>query len=113
MLASGIVGKMAFASGEHGSDCYIIAPKLDQADIVYSDFVQSVEYEPELKKRIKRRRSDIYIPETNSSVKKLPFSQRKTDGLSPFCTICDEFGAWVGDAGLKQYEVITSALGER
>ena len=113
LLAGGITQKMAFASGEHGADCYMIAPKLDQADIVYGDVVQSIEYEPELKHRIKRRRSDIYIPESNSTIKKIPFSQKRSDGLSPYCTICDEFGAWQGDAGLKQYEVITSALGAR
>lgn len=113
LIASGIGEKMAFASGEHGADCFFLAPKLDQADIVYSDFVQSIEYEPELKRRIKKRRSDIYIPETNSSCRKIPFSQRKSDGLNPYLTVCDEIAAWPGDAGLKQYEVITSALGAR
>lgn len=113
LLASGIIEKMAFASGEHGADCFCLAPKLDQADIVYGDFVQSLEYEPELKSRVKKRRSDIYIPSTNSSVKKVPFSQKKSDGLNPYLTVCDEIAAWQGDAGLKQYEVITSALGAR
>ena len=113
LLASGIIGKMAFASGEHGADCFCIAPKLDQADLVYSFFVQSMEKEPEMKKRVKKRRSDIYIPSTDSSVKKVPFSQKKSDGVNPYLTVCDEFGAWQGDAGLKQYEAFASALGAR
>ena len=113
LLASGVTLYMAFGAGEYGADCYMVAPKLDQADIVYSDFVQSMEHEPVLTQRIKKRRTDIYIPGTNSSVKKLPFSQKKTDGLNPQLTILDELGAWVGDAGLKQYEVIASALGAR
>lgn len=113
LLASGIAEKFVFAEGEHGADAYFIAPKLDQADIVYSDFVQSIEAEPELKRLVKKRRSDIYVPSTNSSVKKLPFSQKKADGLNPNLTVCDEIAAWPGDAGLKQYEVIASALGAR
>lgn len=113
ILASGVAQKMVFGSGEKGADTYFLAPKLDQADIVYGDFVQSIEAEPELKSLVKRRRSDIYVPSTNSCVKKLPFSQKKADGLNPQLTICDEIGAWPGDAGLKQYEVMASALAAR
>lgn len=113
LIAAGIAELMAFGTGERGADCYFIAPKLEQADIVYSDFVQSVEYEPELRDLIKRRRTDIYIPSTNTAIKKLPFAQKKSDGLNPFFVCADEIAAWQGDAGLKQYEVITSALGAR
>lgn len=113
LLASGVALKMAFSSGEHGADCFFIAPKLDQADIVYNDFVQSIEHEPELQALIKRRRTDICIPSTNTIIKKLPFSQKKSDGLNPNLTILDEVASWPGDAGIKQYEVIASALGAR
>lgn len=113
LLASGIAEDFAFAQGEHGADCYFLAPKLDQADLAYSAFVQSIEAEPELRGLVKRRRSDIYIPTTNTSIRKLPFSQKKSDGLNPFLTVCDEVAAWVGDAGIRQYEAIASALGSR
>ena len=113
LLASGVAEYMAFGQGEYGADVYFIATKLDQADLAYSAFVQSIENEPELRSLIKRRRTDIYIPSTNTTIKRLPFSQKKSDGLNPYLTICDELAAWVGDAGLKQYEVMRSALGNR
>lgn len=113
LLASGTAEYMAFGQGEYGADVYFIATKLDQADLAYSAFVQSIENEPELRSLIKRRRTDIYIPSTNTTIKRLPFSQKKSDGLNPFLTVCDELAAWVGDAGLKQYEVMRSALGNR
>ena len=113
LLASGVAEYMAFGQGEYGADVYFIATKLDQADLAYSAFVQSIENEPELRSLIKRRRTDIYIPTTNSTIKRLPFSQKKSDGLNPYLTVCDELAAWVGDAGLKQYEVMRSALGNR
>ena len=113
LLASGVAEYMAFGQGEYGADVYFIATKLDQADLAYSAFVQSIENEPELRGLIKRRRTDIYIPTTNTTIKRLPFSQKKSDGLNPYLTICDELAAWVGDAGLKQYEVMRSALGNR
>ena len=61
----------------------------------------------------KRRQSDLYIPGTNSQVKKIAFSAKKSDGFNPSLTICDEVAAWEGDKGLKQYEVMKSAMGAR
>ena len=113
LIASGIAEYMVFADGEHGADTYFIAPKLDQADIVYSCFIQSISYEPDLEKLVRKRKLDLYIEKTNTSVKKVPFSDRKSDGYNPHCTVCDELAAWEGERGLKQYDVMTSALGAR
>ena len=113
LLASGIAEYMAYADGERGADCYFLAPKLDQADIVFNDFWQSVSAEPNLMKITKKRKMDIYIESTNTSIKKVPFSEKKSDGLNPHLTVCDEVAAWVGDQGIKQYAVMTSALGSR
>lgn len=113
LLASGIAEYMAYADGELGADVYMLAPKLDQADIVFSDFWQSVSHEPDLAKITKKRKMDIYIPSTNTSIKKIPFSEKKSDGFNPHLTVCDEVAAWVGEQGLKQYGVMTSALGSR
>ena len=57
--------------------------------------------------------SDIYIPETNSTMKKIAFSAKKSDGFNPSLCICDEIAAWEGDKGLKQYEVMKSGMGSR
>lgn len=113
LLASGIMEYMAYADGEYGADVYCLAPKLDQTEIVFNDFWQSVSAEPELEAMTKKRKTDIYIEATNTSIKKVAFSSKKSDGFNPHCTVCDEVAAWQGDAGIKQYEVMTSALGSR
>ena len=113
LLASGIAEYMAYADGERGADCFFLAPKLDQADIVFNDFWQSISAEPDLMKITKKRKMDIYIESTNTSIKKVPFSEKKSDGFNPHLTVCDEIAAWVGDQGIKQYSVMTSALGSR
>lgn len=113
LLASGIAEYMAYVDGERGADTYFIAPKLDQADIVFQCFWQSVSAEPDLARITKKRKMDIYIESTHTSIKKIPFSEKKSDGFNPHLTVCDEIAAWVGEQGLKQYDVMTSALGAR
>ena len=61
----------------------------------------------------RHRQSDLAIPGTNSTVKKIAFSAKKSDGFNPSLTICDEIASWEGDKGLKQYEVMKSAMGAR
>ena len=113
LFAAAIVCYAIFLDGEYGARAFCVAPKLDQADIIYSAIWQTVEKEPELKDLIKRRKADYYIESTNSSVKKIAFNAKKSDGFNPSITVCDEFASWRGDAGLKQYEVMKSALGAR
>lgn len=113
LLASGIMEYCAYADGEYGADVYCLAPKLDQTDIVFNDFWQSVQAEPDLMDISAKRKTDIYIERTNTSIKKIAFSAKKSDGFNPHLTVCDEIASWQGDAGIKQYEVMTSALGAR
>jgi phage terminase large subunit-like protein len=113
LLASGVSEYMAYADGEYGADVFFLAPKLEQADIVFNDFWKSVSNEPDLMKITKKRKMDIYVESTNTSIKKVPFSERKSDGFNPHLTVCDEVAAWIGDQGIKQYSVMTSALGAR
>lgn len=113
LFASALIAYCAFADDEYGAKIYCIAPKLDQTDIVYSAFRQTVDAEPELKELVKPRKTDLYIAETNSSVKRIAFSAKKSDGFNPHVAVCDEIAAWQGDAGLKQYEVMKSAFGAR
>jgi len=61
----------------------------------------------------RHRQTDLSIPGTNSTVKKIAFSAKKSDGFNPSLAICDEVAAWAGDAGLKQYEVMKSGMGAR
>ena len=113
LFAAAIAEYMAFLDGEYGAEIYCLAPKLEQADIIYSCFWQMCQQEEEIKTRIKSRKSDYYIEETNTSIKKIAFNAKKSDGFNPHLVVCDEIASWVGDAGKKQYEVMKSALGAR
>ena len=113
LFAAAIAAYMAYIDGEYGAKVYFLAPKLDQADLVYDAFYQIVQADDELDSITKKRRSDIYIKEFNTSVKKIAFNSKKSDGFNPQLVVNDEMEAWPGDQGLKQYEVMTSALGAR
>lgn len=113
LFAAAIIAYCLYLDGEYGAKIFCVAPKLDQADLVYSSFWQTTQMEPELKALIRRRKGDYYVESTNSSVKKIAFNAKKSDGFNPQLTICDEFSSWPGDQGLKQYEVMKSALGAR
>ena len=132
-LASAICNYVWRVDGGFGSKVYCIAPKLEQADIVYGNIWQMVQLDPEWQalkeacsekdehnKKVnddsmlaRKRVSDLYIPGINSAVKKLPFSNKRSDGFSPDLTVCDEVASWEGDKGLKQYEVMRSGMGAK
>jgi len=127
------IADYVFQHGGYGTRVYCLAPKLEQADIIYNDVWQMIQLDPEWQKlkdelderdehnkRIyddgmvaRHRQSDLCIPGTNSTVKKIAFSAKKSDGFNPSLTICDEIASWEGDKGLKQYEVMKSAMGAR
>lgn len=127
------LGDYEFRQGGYGSRVFCIAPKLEQADLVYSDIWQMVQLDPEykaLKEKYserdgrgnkilddselpRHRQSDLAIPALNNTVKKIAFSAKKSDGFNPSFCICDEVASWEGDAGLKQYEVLKSGMGAR
>lgn len=113
LFAAAIAAYMTYIDGEYGAKVYFLAPKLDQADLVYDAFYQIVQSDDELDSITKKRRSDIYIKAFNTSVKKIAFNSKKSDGFNPQLVVNDEMEAWPGDQGLKQYEVMTSAMGAR
>ena len=132
LLAAGMEKYDWFVTGGYGARCFNVAPKLDQADLVYNAIWAMTQLDPEWQERkekleaAKKRReygddpelarhrmTDLYIPATNAMVKKIAFSAKKSDGFNPsFCT-CDEIAAWEGDKGLKQYDVMKSGMGAR
>ena len=134
LLASAIAKYEWYEGSEYGSRIFCTAPKLDQADLVYNSVWNMTMLDPEwqeLKEEVaagikyherktvddsqlaKHRQSDLYIAATNSVVKKVAFSAKKSDGYNPSLVICDEIASWEGDSGLKQYEVYKSAAGAR
>ena len=115
LFASAIMDYVAFLDGEYGAEIYCLAPKLEQAEIVYSCFWQMCQAEEDTRSKIvaRGRKADFYIEESNTIIKKIAFNAKKSDGFNPHLVVCDEIASWVGDAGKKQYEVMKSALGSR
>lgn len=133
-LEAAAIGRYVWhLEGGYGAKIYTVAPKLEQADIIYGNIWQMTQLDPEWialremlqekdehNKRVhsdaelaRHRQSDLYIPATNSTVKKIAFSAKTSDGFNPSLCICDEIAAWEGEKGLKQYEVMKSGMGAR
>ena len=132
LLAAAIAKYIWWIDGGYGANVFTVAPKLDQAEIIYSDIWQMVLLDPEWQKRKERleqakkrkeygddpelarhQMTRLYLPANNGTVKKIAFSAKKSDGFNPSLCICDEIAAWEGDKGLKQYEVMKSGMGAR
>lgn len=113
LFAAAIAEYMAFLDGEYGARIYFVAPKLQQANLCFDAFHQMILQEPELSEMAQKRRTDIYIPTSNSSAQPLAFSANKSDGLNISMCVADEISNWKGDAGLKFYEVLKSSFGSR
>ena len=113
LLDAAIACYMMIADGEYGARAFFCAPKLDQSRLAFEAFFQMVSKDARLSVLAKKRRTDVYFAESNSSAMPVAFSEKKTDGLNPSYVSLDELASWRGDAGLKQYEVFKSALGAR
>ena len=135
LLASALANYEFQEGSGFGGRIYNVAPKLEQADIIYGNAWAMIQLDPDYierktaleqkrgssgRQRVdddplipKHRVSDIYLPATNSTLKKIAFSAKKSDGFNPPLAICDEVSAWEGDGGLKQYEVLKSGMGAR
>ena len=134
LLASAIANYILQVKGGYGARIYTVAPKLEQADIIYGTTWTMVQLDPEWNSKmeairskreashqkvpddptcVKKRVSDLFLPSNNSTMKKIAFSAKRSDGFNPSLGICDEIAAWEGDKGLKQYDVIKSGMGSR
>lgn len=113
LLSAAIAAYCTFLDGEYGGRIYFTAPKLEQANLCFDAFHQTILQEPELDAMAQKRRSDIYIADNNTTIKPLAWSAQKSDGLNISLAICDEIASWKGDQGLKFYEVIKSSFGAR
>ena len=133
LLASAIEKYIWQVDGGFGAKVYNVAPKLDQANIIYNNIWMMTVLDPEyqaLKESLSERdahnkkvlddselprlrQSDLYIPAINAQVKKVAFNYKSSDGYNPSAVVADEIAAWSGDAGLKTYEVFKSGMGAR
>ena len=136
ILATAIANYEFREYGGFGTRVYCVAPKLDQADIIYNNLWAMIQLDPEWQQLkelsqekdtqhrkihddsmlVRHRQTDLYVGGTNSTVKKLAYNARRSDGFNPSLTLCDEVASWGADGadkGLKQYEVLKSGMGAR
>lgn len=114
LLAAAIATYMGYAAGEYGSELYFLAPKIDQSDLCYSALEFNVHAEPELDAMTRSTKyRGLVINEINTTIKKLAFSSKKSDGYNPMFWCADEVAAWPGVNGLRQWEVMASGTGAR
>ena len=132
-LLGALIGRYIWKNEGYGTRVFNIAPKLDQASIIYESIWAMTQLDPDYIERRKEiesireqshskvdaddlerhRMTDLYIPASNSTVKKIAMASKKSDGFNPSLTLCDEIASWEGDKGLKQYEVLKSGMGSR
>ena len=114
LVAGGLGTYMGYAAGEYGSEIYYLAPKLEQADLAYSSLEYNVHAEPELDTITRSTKyRGLVIQETNTTIRKLAFTSKKSDGYNPMFFCADEVAAWPGINGLRQWEVMVSGTGAR
>lgn len=113
LMAAIVSAYLAYMDGEYGARIYMAAPKLEQARLCFDAFFQMVQKEPRLAELSQKRRTDVFIESSNTTIKPLAFSAKKSDGLNVQCGICDEVASWQGDQGIKFYEVLKSSQGAR
>lgn len=113
LVAAGIGDYMSYAAGEFGSEIYFLATKIDQADLSYSAFEFNVNHEPELAKRTRSTKRGLVIDETNTIIRRLPFTEKSLDGLNPMFFLGDELSSWPAAKGLRVWEVMMSGVGAR
>ena len=80
---------------------------------MYSAFEFTVNKNPELLRRTRKRKNDYIVDSTNTTIKKIAFNEKKADGYNPMLTVADEMSSWPAARGLRQYEVMVSGTGAR
>lgn len=113
LIASSNIAYFAYVVGEFGSEIYCVAPKLAQAELVYSAFKFTVDHEPAFSRISKQRKNDLYIEKFNTTIQKIPFADKRSDGYNPMFFVADEVAAWPGQKGLRQWESMTSGNNSR
>lgn len=108
-LAAGIALLMLFLDGEARAEVYSVATSKDQAKLAFDD-AKAIVKNTDLKKRLQIYTNAIAYEQKASSFKALSSDSGIHDGLSPHCTIVDEFHAHPHSG---MFDVMKSAIGAR
>lgn len=112
-FAAALEACVAYTQKENGMQIYNLAPKLQQANIIYNQALLMIQANKSMARLGKKRRSDYYISSKNCTISPLAFNSKKSDGFNPYLVIFDEFAAWEGVKALDMYNVMLSAQGGR
>ena len=110
-LASCILLYLFICEGQ--ADIVCAATKLDQARKVYDEVLHMVEQGPELRKRIRKRRTDLYLEATKSTLKPLGRNSHTMDGENCSGICIDELHGLEGENGRNLYEVLRQSSSAR
>ena len=82
---------MLTADGEGGAEIYCTANKLDQAKLIFDEAVNMRAQSAVLRESTRKRMSDIYYPDSFSTLKALAADTKTMDGLNAHFFSQDEF----------------------
>jgi phage terminase large subunit-like protein len=108
--ASGIGLYMMLGDHEGGAEVDCLATKKDQAKIVFDEAYNMVSQSPDLRRYIKKRRTDLYSNYNFGKFQPLASDSNSLDGLNPHCAIIDELHS-IKDRNL--YDVVKQAMTAR
>ena len=109
-MLAGIALYLLLADGEAGAEIYSVATKKDQAKIIFDETCNMVAQSPQLRKHIKKRKTDLYFSAAMSKIQALGKNSDTLDGLNGSGIIIDELHG-IKDRNL--YEVMKQSQSAR
>lgn len=108
-MLAGIALYMLIADNEAGAEVYSASTKLAQSKIIFNECLNMVNQSPDLRKHLKKRKTDLYFKATMSKFEPLGAKYNTMDGLNGHCIVIDELHEC--DRGL--YEVLKQSQSAR
>lgn len=109
-MLAGISLYLLIADREPGAELYTVATKKDQAKLIFDEVLHMVQQSPELRKVLKKRKSDLYFADAMAKMQALGKNSDTLDGLNAHGVIIDELHG-VKDRNL--YEVMKQSQSAR
>jgi len=109
-MLAGIALYLLIADQEPGAELYTVATKKDQAKLIFDEVLHMIQQSPELRKVLKKRKSDLYFADAMAKMQALGKNSDTLDGLNAHGVIMDELHG-VKDRNL--YEVMKQSQSAR
>lgn len=109
-LLGGVSHLCLLGDGLAGGECYAIAAKQRQADIVFQAARQMVLYSPALQPHYEVFRNSLYVPALNARFQPLSGKAEGTHGLKGSVILGDELHEWKTD---RLYQFVRQSMAHR